>query len=192
MDKHPQAAKKQNVFQPQSVIPTSEVSGMRPLAVNQKKAPTQANVFQNPVQKAPAKAKPDAQAPAKQVRAPQAKKTPAPAPKQAPRSKGKDSPELRVKEKALKRSQTEQISAKRSKIKHKAEPWQVEYLKGAKVYKLTAFTTVDSIEKKFKIYQRQAVLSKILITLILIFFIFTIIGLKFSDPIKEILRTLVN
>lgn len=187
MDRDPQAAKRQTVFQPQAPQASGQLQDRNPLAANQDKATPQANVFQNPQQKAPATKKAD-----KQARPVQAKKMPDPGSKQAPRSKGKESAELRVKGKNLKRAQTEQIRSKRSKVKHKAEAWQVEYLKGAKVYKLTAFTTVDSIEKKFKIYRRQAVLSKILITLILIFFILTVIGLKFADPIKDVLRSLAN
>lgn len=48
------------------------------------------------------------------------------------------------------------------------KPWESEKQYGAKIYKLSAYTTISKITKKFKEEQRQIILRKIIVTLILI------------------------
>lgn len=95
------------------------------------------------------------------------------APQKNPQVKAKDKLTETVRAKVLKKPPKKQ----------KRENWQEEYLKGSKVYRLTAFTTIDNIEKKFKSNRRQVRLQKVLVSLILIFFLFTLIGkfVNFDD-----------
>lgn len=71
-------------------------------------------------------------------------------------------------------------TGKHTRKKEKKEAWQLEKEKGAKVYKLTAYTTTDSINKKFRREKRQRVLRKILVTLLIIVILLMIVG-KFLD-----------
>ncbi len=79
--------------------------------------------------------------------------------------------------KALTKLQRERKSGKK---KTRLEGWQQEQLKGAKVYKLTAYTTTDNINKRFRSIQRQSILRKVLVTLIIILLLASVIG-KYID-----------
>ncbi len=72
-----------------------------------------------------------------------------------------------------------EIRSKKKRISD-LEPWQKEALKGSKIYKLTAFTTTDNIDRKFASYRRQAIMRKLLVTLIIILLISTLIGKVFN------------
>ncbi len=72
-----------------------------------------------------------------------------------------------------------EIKSKKKRISD-LEPWQQEALKGSKIYKLTAFTTTDNIDRKFASYRRQAIMRKLLVTLIIILLISTLIGKLFN------------
>ncbi len=82
--------------------------------------------------------------------------------------------------KALTKLQKDRKSGKK---KTRLEGWQQEQLKGAKVYKLTAYTTTDNINKRFRSIKRQSILRKILVTLIIILLMACFIGqyLDLSD-----------
>lgn len=71
-------------------------------------------------------------------------------------------------------------TGKHLRKKSKKEAWQLEQEKGAKTYKLSAYTTTDSINKKFRSENRQRVLRKILVTLLIIVIILIVIG-KYLD-----------
>lgn len=75
--------------------------------------------------------------------------------------------------KALSKLQQERKSGKK---KTRLEAWQQEKLKGAKVYKLTAYTTTDNINKRFRSMKRQSILRKVLVTLIIILLLASLIG----------------
>ena len=75
--------------------------------------------------------------------------------------------------KALTKLQQERKSGKK---KTRLEGWQQEQLKGAKVYKLTAYTTTDNINKRFRSIKRQSILRKVLVTLIIILLLASVIG----------------
>lgn len=91
-------------------------------------------------------------------------------------SKGNPLPERTVIKKKSDRSLTRESIA-RTVIKRKElgknrrsekKPWESEKQNGAKIYKLSAYTTISKITKKFKEEQRQIILRKIIVTLILI------------------------
>ncbi|MDD7402171.1 MAG: hypothetical protein SPK23_03310 [Eubacteriales bacterium] len=75
--------------------------------------------------------------------------------------------------KALSKLKQERKSGKK---KPRLEAWQQEKLKGAKVYKLTAYTTTDNINKRFRSMKRQSILRKVLVTLIIILLLASLIG----------------
>ena len=60
------------------------------------------------------------------------------------------------------------------------KPWESEKQYGAKIYKLSAYTTISKITKKFKEEQRQIILCKIIVTLILIM-LFALLLAKFIN-----------
>lgn len=60
------------------------------------------------------------------------------------------------------------------------KPWESEKQYGAKIYKLSAYTTISKITKKFKEEQRQIILRKIIVTLILIM-LFALLLAKFIN-----------
>lgn len=80
--------------------------------------------------------------------------------------------------------------SKRAKNKMTEKPWMTEKLYGAKIYKLTAYTTVEKIDQKFKAEQRQVFLRKLLATLIIllvmIIMIAKLIDLKDIGALKQI------
>lgn len=68
------------------------------------------------------------------------------------------------------------VKHKQAKASHALEDWELEKLAGAKVYKLTAYTTTDNINQKFKRQQRQVALRKVLVAIIILLALLTLAG----------------
>lgn len=85
------------------------------------------------------------------------------------------------------RSKNTKGSQKKQHNLHKTEPWKTEQEYGARIYQITAYTTVEKIEKKFCSEQRQVILRKILATMIIIMILFILIArhLNFVDKLDR-------
>ena len=72
----------------------------------------------------------------------------------------------------------------------KNEPWKEEAMYGARVYKLSGYTTIDKIERKFASEQKQMLLRKILTILILFMVLLVVIAKIFgkinTDDFKKL------
>ncbi len=87
-------------------------------------------------------------------------------------------------DRSLKRESIAHTVIKRKELgknrRSEKKPWESEKQYGAKIYKLSAYTTISKITKKFKEEQRQIILRKIIVTLILIM-LFALLLAKFIN-----------